>query len=107
MKGKSLLFQIILIGLSLILVGSVVAYNSKAQARQQIVDYINTMMPVMEAHADWYDTQNRLFQQSDPDYSKFLLELRDLLDEMEKISKQTQRTVNDMPTTTKRKLDEG
>lgn len=85
MKVKNKFFQTLLIGLILILVGCVIACDSKAQARQQIVDYINTMMPVMGAHADWYDAQNRIFQQSDPDYSKFLVELRDLLDKMEKI----------------------
>ncbi len=85
MKGNNKFFQTLLIGLSVLLVGSVVACESEAQSRQQIVDYIDTMMPVMGAHADWYDTQNRLFQKSDPDYSKFMVELRDLLDRMEKI----------------------
>lgn len=85
MKGNSKFFQTLLIGLSLLIVGSVVACDSKAQERQQIIDYINTMSPVMGAHADWYDDQNRLFQSSDPDYSEFMVELRDLLDRMEKI----------------------
>ena len=85
MKGNNKFFQTVLIGLILLLVGSVVACNSKAQERQQIVDYINTMSPVMGAYADWYDDQNRLFQSSDPDYSEFMVELRDLLDRMEKI----------------------
>jgi len=84
-KGNNRFFQTLLIALSLLLIGSIVACDSKAQERQQIVDYINTMSPVMGAHADWYDDQNRLFQSSDPDYSEFMVELRDLLDRMEKI----------------------
>jgi len=84
-KGNNRFFQILLIGLSLVLVGSVVACDSKTQERQQIIDYINTMSPVMGAHADWYDDQNRLFQSSDPDYSEFMVELRELLSRMEKI----------------------
>lgn len=85
MKVKNKFFQTLLIGLILILVGCVIACDSKAQERQQIVDYLDTMSPVMGAHADWYDDQNRLFQSSDPDYSEFMVELRDLLDRMEKI----------------------
>jgi len=85
LKGNNKFFQTLVIGLSFLLVGSVVACDSKAQEKQQILDYIDTMLPVMEAHSDWYDDQNRLFQSSDPDYSEFIVELRDLLDRMERI----------------------
>jgi len=84
-KSNNAFPKVLLIGLSLLLFSSVISCDSRAQERQLIIDYIDTMMPVMGAHADWYEDQNILFRTSDPDYSEFMTELRDLLDRIEEI----------------------
>ena len=84
MKTSHRWHSVLLIGLTFLLLISIIACAAPKE-KQEIIDYINTMSPVMGAHADWYDDQNRLFQSSDPDYSELMVELRDLLDRIEKI----------------------
>jgi len=63
-KSNNAFPKVLLIGLSLLLFSSVISCDSRAQERQLIIDYIDTMMPVMGAHADWYEDQNILFRTS-------------------------------------------
>ena len=84
MKTSHRWHSVLLIGLTFLLLISIIACAAPKE-KQEIIDYINTMSPVMGAHADWYDTQNRLSQQSDPDYSEFMVGLKDLLVRMENI----------------------
>jgi len=71
--------------LILLLVSSVGACDSKAQERQQITDYIDSMLPVMEAHSDWHEDQNAFAQSRNLDYDEATAELADLIRRMEEI----------------------
>ena len=56
-----------------------------SKEKQEVIDYIDIMLPAMGAHADFYEDWYILMQTSNPDRYELIDEIGDMLNEMEDI----------------------
>ena len=67
--------------------------SQTASGREEIINYIDKMLPVMERHADWFDDQNALSQERGLTYEEGLYRLRELSDRMEQIYLDVEKSI--------------